>query len=285
MTTLSNQAKSLWAKKENRDGQELWLPLVAHLIDAQNVIHWLYNNWLNESQKSVLRKNISYDDTQKLVKFIGFFHDIGKATPAFQTKPSYNRDSQLDDELMEKLLRNGFTKLDDYDPSSRRRSPHAIAGETLLEKFGLNESIGSIIGAHHGKPAEEFFDYEDQIYDYTSNYFQSDNDAIVQGNWEKVHKELITYGLNKSGYDQLQNIPEINQKQAVLLTGLLIMADWIASSEFLNNDHSQPMFPLIRLDQSFDDIDLKRRYKNAIETWDISGHWTPMPVPNIDEHY
>ncbi len=285
MTTLSNQAKSLWAKKENRDGQELWLPLVAHLIDAQNVIHWLYNNWLNESQKSVLRKNISDDDTQKLVKFIGFFHDIGKATPAFQTKPSYNRDSQLDDELMEKLLRNGFTKLDDYDPSSRRRSPHAIAGETLLEKFGLNESIGSIIGAHHGKPAEEFFDYEDQIYDYTSNYFQSDNDAIVQGNWEKVHKELITYGLNKSGYDQLQNIPEINQKQAVLLTGLLIMADWIASSEFLNNDHSQPMFPLIRLDQSFDDIDLKRRYKNAIETWDISGHWTPMPVPNIDEHY
>ena len=154
MPTLSNQAKSLWAKKENRDGQELWLPLVAHLIDTQNVIHWLYNNWLDDSQRSLLRHNNSDDDTQKLVQFIGFFHDIGKATPAFQTKPSYNRDPQLDDELMENLLRNGFIHLDDYDPSSRSRSPHATAGETMLEAFGLNDSVGAIIGAHHGKPTE-----------------------------------------------------------------------------------------------------------------------------------
>ncbi|MBB1062859.1 CRISPR-associated helicase Cas3' [Limosilactobacillus fastidiosus] len=285
MKILSNRAKSLWAKKENNDGQELWLPLVAHLMDAKNVINWLYNIWLDDSQKSVIQQNLSTDDTQKLVKFIGYFHDIGKATPAFQTKPSYNRDLQLDDELMEKLLRNGFTKLSDYRPSSRRYSPHAIAGETLLENFGLNDSIGSIIGAHHGKPAEKFFDYEDQIYDYTSNYFQSDNDTSVQNNWEKVHKELIQYGLSQSDYNQLQDVPKINQEQAVLLTGLLIMADWIASSEFLNNDLSRPMFPLIRLDQSIDDINLKQRFQNAIMTWDISGHWTPIPVINIDEHY
>lgn len=285
MPTLSNQAKSLWAKKENRDGQELWLPLVAHLIDTQNVIHWLYTNWLDDSQQSLLRHNSSDDDTQKLVQFIGFFHDIGKATPAFQTKPSYNRDPQLDDELMEKLLRNGFTHLDDYDPSSRSRSPHATAGETMLEAFDLNDSVGAIIGAHHGKPTEEFFNYECQINDYTSNYFQSDDDVNAQNNWKKVHKELIQYGLEQSGYEQLKDVPEINQEQAILLTGLLIMADWIASSEFLNDDYSRPMFPLIRLDQSLDDIDQRQRYQNAIETWDISGHWTPTPVSNIDEHY
>lgn len=48
MAELSKQALSLWAKKENRDGQELWLPLLAHLIDTQNVINWLYYHWLND---------------------------------------------------------------------------------------------------------------------------------------------------------------------------------------------------------------------------------------------
>lgn len=42
MTGLSKQAQLLWAKKENYEGQERWLPLLAHLIDAKNVINWLY---------------------------------------------------------------------------------------------------------------------------------------------------------------------------------------------------------------------------------------------------
>lgn len=285
MAGLSKQALSLWAKKENREGQELWLPLVAHLIDAQNVINWLYYHWLNDNQRLIMRADLSEDEIEHLVKFIGFFHDIGKATPAFQTKQSYNRDQVLDDELLEKLLRDGFEDLNDFMPAERRKSPHAIAGETILEENGLNTSVGAIIGAHHGKPANEYFDSDDQVGPYTSNYLQSDHDNHLQQIWLDVHQELIDYGLQLSGYASLNELPDINQQQAVLLTGLLIMADWLASSEYLNNDPSRPMFPLIWLDQGLDDLNMEERFESAINTWDVSGHWVPQLVTDIDNSY
>lgn len=285
MKNLSQQASSLWAKKENQDGQELWLPLITHLLDTKKVINWLYNNWLNGSQREIMQQDLSEEELQKLVKFIGFTHDIGKATPAFQTKASYNRDRELDEELIEKLLRSGFSDINDFLPSAREKSPHACAGETLLENEGLNESVAAIIGAHHGKPTDKYFDYEDQLTDYTSNYFQSDNDSKLKTNWQQVQKELIKYGLDVVGYKKLEDIPNIGQQQAVLLTGLLIMADWIASSEYLNGDPEKPMFPLIRLDQSYKDINMEERYENAINMWDVSGHWTPRPVFDVDKHY
>lgn len=282
---LSKRAKSLWAKKQNHDGQELWLPLVAHLVDTQNVINWLYQNWLNESQQVIIQRDFTTDDTEKLLKFVGYFHDIGKATPAFQTKQSYNRDQTLDDELMEKLLRNGFTDLNDYEPAMRNESPHALAGETILEVAGLNTSVGAIIGAHHGKPVSECFNYKCQYYTYISNYIQSERKAELQKNWQQVQQELINYGLQKSGYNSLQDVPEVTEEQAIILTGLLIMADWIASSEYVDNDPSRIMFPLIPLDQGYDNLNMNQRYQNAIETWDISGHWTPQPVTDINNQY
>lgn len=285
MGKLSKQALSLWAKKENREGQELWLPLVAHLVDTKNVISWLYSHWLNDSQRQLLQQDLTASEIEQLVKFVGYFHDIGKATPAFQTKPSYNRDYALDDELTEKLLQSGFEKLAEYNPSSRSKSPHALAGETILENAGLNTFVGAIIGAHHGKTVGEFFDSQRQFNTYTSNYLLSDGNENLQAEWQKTQQELIDYGLSVTGFTSLEEVPQITQPQAVLLTGLLIMADWIASSEFLGTDQSQPMFPLISLDQGFTDLDMEQRFEQAITTWDISGHWTPQIISNVDQQY
>ena len=286
MDQLSHKALSLWAKKENDDGQELWLPLVAHLIDTKNVINWLYHHWLNESQMLMLQQNLSEEQTVHLIKFIGFFHDIGKATPAFQTKPSYNRDQNLDDELMEKLVRSGFDGLEEFEPAMRNASPHALAGEAILERLGLDESVGAIIGAHHGKPAEKNFNYDDQFESFTSsNYLQSDTNQEEQDNWQAARQEIIKYGLAKSGYVSLDEIPRITQQQAVLLTGLLIMADWVASSEYLNDDRSRPMFSLIPLNKGISDIDFQHRFQDAISIWNISDIWHAQPVTDINQQY
>lgn len=286
MSKLSKRALSLWAKKENREGQELWLPLVAHLVDTKNVINWLYTHWLNDSQRQVLQQDLTTSEIEQLVNFVGYFHDIGKATPAFQTKPSYNRDYELDDQLIEQLLRSGFEKLAEYEPAFRSKSPHALAGETILETSGLNTSVGAIIGAHHGKPVGEYFDsMRDQLVSYTANYLQSDGNEDLQSEWLQTQHELIDYGLSLTGFASLEEVPEITQSQAVLLTGLLIMADWMASSEFLGTDQSQVMFPLIRLDQDFTDLEMEQRFEQAITTWDISGHWTPQMIPDVDQQY
>ena len=124
---LTNRELSLWAKKRVDDGEMLWLPLVVHLEDCSQVINWLFNHWLDNGQRQLLTQSTSEEDMQKLVKFLGFFHDIGKATPAFQTKKSYDNNASLDEELIERLNRNGFSELRLSGLSSPQKSPHALA--------------------------------------------------------------------------------------------------------------------------------------------------------------
>ena len=67
MKKLSRYAKNLWGKKATQDKTELWLPLIAHMIDTKNVINWLYNHWLNQGQRNLFLQNMSDIDVQKLV--------------------------------------------------------------------------------------------------------------------------------------------------------------------------------------------------------------------------
>ena len=280
---LSEKALSLWGKKSNQDGDERWLPLVAHLVDTMNVGHWLYNSWLSEGQRSMLTTRICDAEMSKLVLFLCYIHDLGKATPAFQTKGSYNHDYQLDEELINRLVSHSFKGLDDLNLQSRSKSPHARAGEAILERAGLNETIAAIVGGHHGKPQNG--DQEEQIDVFTSNYYQADKDEKIQQPWKDVQRELIDYGLELAGYEDISEVPPVNQPEAVILEGLLIMADWLASSTCLNNDPTKPMFNLIGLDQGFNDLDMTARYQNAISTWAINDAWIPEEVANVDEYY
>ena len=77
---LSDKALALWGKKTVEDGQELWLPLIAHMIDTKNVINWLYNHWLSDGQRFLLQGELAEEESQNRVKFLGFIHDIGKAS-------------------------------------------------------------------------------------------------------------------------------------------------------------------------------------------------------------
>lgn len=171
--------------------------------------------------------------------------------------------------MIEKLIRSGFSELDESDLSSARASPHAIAGEAILEHYGVPNSVGAIIGGHHGLPAQEA--PRKQIVTYTANYYLSDTDAEIQKIWKQTQKELFDYGLKLSGYQSVEEVPMVTQPQAVILEGLLIMADWLASSEYLTNDEDAELFPLIPLSESSEDVDTVSRFQNAINNWNSNG--------------
>lgn len=280
---LSERAKSLWAKKRTVDGQPMWLPLVAHLVDASNVSRMLFNQWLSDQQRVFLTVDQDVDKTLKLVKFVGFIHDIGKATPAFQTKKSYVEDASLDADLIEKAVRTGFVGLDSTHLPSASKSPHAKAGEAILERLAGPDSIGAIVGGHHGRPLTRA--PQRDIGDYTSNYWQAEKDPVVQQRWQDVQLELLNYGLEISGFKSVAELPMISQPQAVLLEGLLIMADWLSSSEALEDDPGQPLFPLISLDQGLDDLNLTARYQQAWTRWQRTDEWPTAPVPLASDPY
>lgn len=290
MIGLSQQATALWGKKKiDENGIPLWLPLIVHMIDTKNVGNWLYNWWLSDGQKKLLTQRLSEDNVIKLVQFICYTHDIGKATPAFQIKKSFKDAYQnLDSFLIHQLVNKSFVSLDDLLLNSPGKSRHACAGEAILEDAGLNETVAAVIGGHHGKTQRG--NQRSQIVEYAANYYQSDcdqtdKDKAIQNRWKKVQKELIDYGLQLTGFHDLSEVPATIQPEAVILEGLLIMADWLASSEYLNNDPGKPMFNMIALDQGINDLDMIGRYEKAISTWAVNDAWIPEEIDDIDEYY
>jgi CRISPR-associated endonuclease/helicase Cas3 len=285
----SNQLKSLWAKKSviKETGEYLWLPLLTHLYDTKYTIRALYTNWLSRSQQELLAINNNEDAGQQVIEFIAFLHDCGKATPAFQTKSGYDHNYDLDNELLDKLANVGFTGLSVDMLTESRKSPHAMAGEAILENLGVNRTIGAIIGGHHGKPLDGISAAKENEEDHTSNYLQTDKHTTEQNNWKSIHQELLDLALSECGYDSVDDLPQLTQPQAIIIEGLLIMADWLASSEYtkyydksIHDLVNKQMFTLVNLDTTFDEIDEVDRFKTAWNNWHVSDKWEPMNVDN-----
>lgn len=268
---------NLWAKKEIKDHQQLWLPLPAHLLDAAYTINYLYQHYLNNHQQQLLAGNY---DIKQLLQFLALVHDIGKATPAFQTKTSYQHDQNLDQTILNKI--NNLANLPQLLTASE--SPHGLAGEAILTKAGLNPQLASLIGGHHGLPTDNNDTAVNNYNDYTANYLSSDQNINKQQAWRNVQQELIDFALKESHYQSLSELPDnFTQPQLVVIEGLLIMADWLASSEQTPNE--QPLFNLIPVDQSFDQINFKQRQQSLTSFWQDNQKWQQNIQTSAEEYY
>lgn len=259
--------KSLWAKKQDTNGNFEWMPLYIHLSDTQKVSSLLWEHWLSDSQKNIVINSIANGDeniAKNLVMFLGACHDIGKATPAFQIKKGFANSNDLDKILKEKLEQAGFFGISNINLPSMNKSHHSIASEYILYRYGVKEDIGSIVGAHHGKPVDDFTTIKNQIA-YESNYYQEEKSTNpIYQKWEQIQKYFFSWALNSSGFENIDDLPEINQVGQVILTGLLIMADWIASNT--------KYFPLFSI---YDEIEcnLDQRVEIGFTDWLKTEVW------------
>ena len=231
---------ALWAKKDKKESY--WLPLKAHLTDTAEIARLLWRCWLSEKIKKTIAESIgaSEQEAERLFVFIAISHDIGKATPVFSAKKSFYP-NDLDINIYDNLLRNGFFVLERReDYREYARTPHALASQLLLENAtelqisgtNLIKKVGGITGAHHGKPANG--NYSRILHAYKDNF------GLYEDSWMQAQRELISMALEFGGYRSLSEIPGPTMPGQVLLSGLLIVADWIAS----NTD----FFPLVSID-------------------------------------
>lgn len=269
-----------WAKKDEKNGRFFWLPLYQHLEDTKNIIGLLWEHWLCEGQRKLIEKSIVENPKctgKKLVMFLGAVHDIGKATPVFQSKKGYINSEDLDNELCEKLERSGFNKIVDFHSTAAAKTPHNIAGQYLLLNYGVSEDIAVIIGGHHGKPVDELIDIKEEMSAHRVNYFQSEDEtSVIYKRWEKEQGKILKWALNSCGFEGVNDLAKIKQPAQVILLGLLIMADWIASNE--------RYFPLLGIDESFV-LDKDSRYKKAFLEWKKSDNWEPAEIFDFKEIY
>lgn len=211
----------LFAGKTDPVNSGFWLPLWMHLRDTAGIMVYLVQRWLPES----VRQHIELDEDllTQTACFLGWVHDIGKLSCCFAGP------------IME-LLQEPRQRLEKYTTlryraQNRGHSLHALASEAILRWLKCPDGLASVAGAHHGKPQTRK-NVLDQLGDknergsWESNYWPEGEQEF----WESCWRELFDYALQESGFSSVDGLPQLTIPAEILLTGLLIMADWVASN-------------------------------------------------------
>ncbi|MFI0818282.1 CRISPR-associated helicase Cas3' [Streptomyces sp. NPDC021098] len=234
---LSGPARTVWAKHD-RDGGG-WLPLWRHMEDSAAVAGLLWDQWLPDNVRTLIARMLpgGLDDGRRLAVWLAGVHDIGKATPAFACQVEQLAYAMHEQGLEMKTQRQWGT--------DRRMAPHGLAGQLLLAEwledwygFTVRQSgqFAVVVGGHHGVPPEH-----GQIKGLDDREDLLRTPGESRSRWLRVQKELLEACAEEFGVAERlgdwQSV-KLPQPVQVLLSALVIVADWIAS-----NPDLFPYFP------------------------------------------
>lgn len=215
---LNNIFFNLWAKY-NKDSNTFH-PLICHMIDSGNVFTTIWDEALTEPIKSHFCRLLELDenDTKNSLIFLSALHDMGKGSIAFQSSVP-----QMQNHLEQCGLE--FPKRSYYSPQ-----PHDLLTLWCLDEIFKStgmfsgqdlKDICSVLGGHHG-----FF--------YPANKIISSHRSTNLGDevWVKARNQIFETLLDifKPPYKlYLHGKIEERQTALILLTGLIVVSDWLAS--------------------------------------------------------
>lgn len=258
MNVFSKELAAAVAKSDRENGND-WLPFWMHSFDTAGIMEKLAQKRLPESISDYLCDECG--GREKLfstLKFCALVHDIGKLTIVFQSRIYDAVDFSPFADCMELPKSSSLVNASD--------TPHALASEAILLKHGCPKGVASIAGAHHGRPSA-LADVCDQI---SGACTAVENFYGKRGKYrqlfEVLWKEWIDFSLECAGFSELSDLPDMAVPAQVVISGMLVMADWIASNT--------TYFPLISADQKGEFGDYPKRIENA---------WTTIGFPNMWE--
>lgn len=193
-------------------------PLLWHLVDTAAVAEVLWDRFLTASQQRVVADGLGTDveHAKVLVMFWAGLHDLGKATPGFQAQnPEVFRGLAGDP-----LFGRGYDRKLGHDKASQ------LVLRELLKPIGYSATglvssqpcyrVAQILGGHHGR----FRKVE---------RFDPDVRLLGRGGWA-AQRSVIVNVLQQALGDP-KPPATVDSRAAVLVTGLIILADWLASQE------------------------------------------------------
>lgn len=217
----------LWGKA-HRDPEDAaspeWHPLICHMLDVMNVGEALLAR-LPEVTRSLLVEPLGgADSALPWLRFLVAMHDIGKATPGFQSKWDGTR---------EELTRRGLEVLQECHP-------HGISGTAILTRLLSDESLmeacalpvnaartlGRAVASHHGEFAQDM-----AAEDCRSGHWPK---RLGSARWREVRHHLAKLVLRLASQGRrLEPLPPqvaLNPGFIMALTGLTAVADWLGSN-------------------------------------------------------
>lgn len=211
----------LWAKKSD-DSSDLY-PLLFHMLDTTAVCEELWEKCLQKSAQQFMAKELvmSPESARQWVSFLAGSHDIGKASPGFQSKS---------DIAKQELKKIGFDFKDVND------IPHGtisagVLPELLQGKFSsqLAKKLAVVLGGHHG-----IFPNSEELKRCRS--------CLGNREWQNVRQVFYD---NLGELCGIKDLPATSGEPVntfyMFLAGLTSVADWIASNETFfpyKTDHS-----------------------------------------------
>lgn len=220
--------REAWAKapRPEPDEQQLWLPLAAHLTDSGHVMGLLWDHWAGPGPRSVIESDVGDRTLARDVAVLAAtLHDIGKLSRAFAGQVP---------EMQQHMEACGYRWHDGADRTDSRLLPHSIVGHALVRDLLLDrgadqqsaDAFAVIIGGHHGVPPTR-----QQL-----NHVADSPRLVGDDEWSSARAELIAHLLTE--FDLHETICAVGQltlsdASQMLLSGLVITADWIASNERL----------------------------------------------------
>lgn len=256
------------AKSDRENGND-WLPFWMHSFDTAGIMEKLAQRRLPESISDYLCAECG--GREKLfstLKFCALVHDIGKVTVVFQSRIRDAVEFSPFAEYVDLPKSGSFERISE--------TPHALASEAILLKFGCLRGIASIAGAHHGKPTALTADVCNQI---EGGYKNPDNfygrGMKYKSLFDSLWKEWLDYSLESAGFSDLSALPDISVPAQVVISGMLITADWIASNT--------TYFPLISADEQGQFSDYPERTEAAWNKIHFTDIWNSTARFGLDD--
>lgn len=221
----SPQAQSLWAK--SGDGTD-FLTLPQHMVDSACAASFLFNSWLAPSVKRYLSTALGVDETavEALYVWLAGCHDVGKGIRTFQRLLLSSDKAHLVSAVSDAGLDIDLS----IDEANFEKLPHSVAsGEILalwLRGRGVPlpkaNALAAVVNAHHGIANKPSPTVRNLIEEYPVP-------------WKNVQHELLDAMSDlccvDAVLDEVFRGKKLHQGVAEILTGLVVMADWVASNE------------------------------------------------------
>jgi len=209
----------LWGKSD-RGEPSVYHPLLFHLIDSAMVADEIWTHVLGQCVKKRIAQQIGTDGVHlsRWIPYLVALHDIGKASPSFQTKNPILRDA---------IRAKGFRF-----PLGNK--PHGILTTYIVKDWAkgrdtvlsgldpsVRRSIAYALGGHHG------------IFPTPTDVTRIRPKDIGTGPWDKERLDMLhTLESELKVQEPLISMEADDTSSAfIFLSGLISIADWISSSE------------------------------------------------------
>ena len=304
---LSPAVCRLWAKSDDGINEE-WLPLFVHMIDVAHAARMLWDRWVPLGVKDVISREMGCDRdfAKRITILLAGLHDLGKAVPAFQAQPLHHGGMLVENLFVTELKRRGFGFPSASVVSANTVPRHAWCSAAFYLRYlsGLPtcggaesrsaaSSLAIILALHHGSTPNE--PIRPRALNRYATALGANDSAWVDARLELIGLIERIAGLREGDYDRIRSLNRIGTagipaNVGVLLTGICIMADWLAS----NRDFF-PLLPIIPSTSAGRSLqngkvsvaDLEARAQDAFDVIDILPPWRGQPgsFVNISEGF